>query len=172
MTLPVPSEMTGTVGQILTAAEWNANVRDGINFLLNRPLFVGYQATAQSVPSSTVTPFAFDTTVVDSYSGHSNTTNNSRYTAQVAGWYRVYGITGWGSNSSGSRAAWVTVNGSVLGYSEQNAIPSGGSTILSTSGLVYLNVGDYAQISGYQSSGSSLSTNAGSSSMTVEWIHA
>lgn len=173
MVLPVPSEMTATVGAILTAAEWNSNVRDGINFLAQPPLFVGNQATAQSVSNAVWTAVSIDTTVGDSYSGHSNTTNNTRYTAQVAGWYACLGSVGWAANSGGVRYGAIFVNGSEnFAYFENRAAASASSAFTPVFALGYLAAGSYVELRGYQSSGAALSTAGGSSGLGVWWVHA
>ena len=177
MVLPVPSEMTATVGQILTAAEWNSNVRDGINFLLNPPMFVGTQATTQSIANGAWGWLTIDTSVVDTYSGHSNTTNNMRYTAQVAGWYECTANVAWASNATGVRSVALGVNSTTpISATIFNLYPgtAGYDPICQTTYKVFLNVGDYVQGLVMQTSGAALLTASGASGqsfLTVEWVH-
>jgi hypothetical protein len=84
----VPAEITWVTGQIVTAAQLNANLRDAINFLIAPPLFVGRQTVAQN---------GHHRHHLDA--GHlgrrgqrqrrrtRTVTNTSRYTAQTQGWY-------------------------------------------------------------------------------------
>jgi len=173
VTLPIPSEMTATVGQILTAAQWNSNVRDGINYLLNPPIFLGYQATGQAFTSGVFTSAALDTEIIDTYNGHSTTTNNSRYTAQVAGWYLGLGQFAFPSNTTGARASRFTVNGaSPTPLNEKEISPnSGGQHLDQTLGLFFLNVGDYLELQPWQNSGSTLTALAGDTWMAALWVH-
>lgn len=175
MVLPVPVQDTFAVGEILTAALMNKNVRDAVNFLENPPIFRGYQGTAQSVPNATFTDITFDSETVDSYGGHSTTTNNQRYTAQVAGWYLVTGAIEWAGNGTGRRLTTVAVNGSEVEEIEVATTATPVHLAVLVSDLVFLNVGDYVTLRGYQSSGAALSTfSSGSSTsyMDVLWVHA
>lgn len=172
MTLPVPSQRTWVVSGIVTAAMMNSDVRDAVNFLAQPPLFVGNQANAQSVSNAIWTAVSLDTTVGDSYSGHSNTTNNTRYTAQVAGWYACLGSVGWAANSGGVRYGSIFVNGAEnFAYLENRAAPSASSTNTPVFAIGYLAVGSYVELRGYQSSGAALSTAGGSSGLGVWWVH-
>lgn len=174
MTLPVPTEMTAVVGNILTAAQWNSNVRDGVNFLANPPLFIGYQSAAQSIPNSAFTAISLDTEVADTYGGHSTTTNNSRYVAQVAGWYLGIGQVALAGNASGLRSPALYVNGAAaLPQMQAEIAPNGGSTtIVQAVGITYLNVGDYIEVRIDQTSGGALNTVANVSFLAALWVHA
>lgn len=174
MTLPVPSESTATVGLVLTASMWNTNVRDGVNYLLNPPVFIGVQTAAQSLVTATFTAITFDTETVDTYGGHSTVTNTSRYVAQVAGWYEVVARAGFAGNATGRRMAAVHVNGSQIRVNETDAVGSVAQSVEITE-TVFLNVGDYVETDGYQSSGGALNTQTAAnftSTMTVRWVHA
>ncbi|WP_030237922.1 hypothetical protein [Streptomyces sp. NRRL S-350] len=173
MALSLPALASQVPGNFITSATWNANVYTPLSFLLNRPVFRGVQAAAQSIPNTTVTPVAIDTTVIDTYGGHSNTVNNSRYTAQIAGWYLLIGSVGMGTSSSGARLARLHKNGSLIAAS-QFGIPNPSwdiTTAIQTLAIVQLAVGDYVEVAAYQASGGALTTN-GDCALTVLWIHA
>jgi hypothetical protein len=178
VSLSPPSQRTWSVGDIVTAAEMNANVRDSVNFLAAVPLFIALQQTAQSIANASGggTPLNFadvSGVIVDSYNGHSTSSNPSRYAAQVAGWYKVEGRSGWVPSGTGLRIAGTSVNGTVQKYG--TAAPVAGSNwIASVSDILFLNVGDYVEVLGYQTSGAALNTNNGvgyQSSIMVRWIH-
>jgi hypothetical protein len=178
MVLAVPTQRTWNTYDITTAAMMNANVRDAVNFLSAPPLFIALQQTAQSIPNAFGggTPLTFGDPggiVVDSYNGHSTSTNPTRYVAQVAGWYLVEGRSGWAPSATGLRIAGTSVNGAVQKYG--TSAPVGGSNWLaSVSDILYLNVGDYVELLGYQTSGGALNTNSGAayqSSLMVLWVH-
>jgi hypothetical protein len=169
--LPVPTPAQEAPGNFITGALWNANVTNGINFLVNPPVFHGYQAASQSIPNTAVTPISIDTTDIDSYAGHSTTVNNSRYTAQVAGWYLVIGFIDFSVNAAGARVTILQKNTS--GQFASNGVDCTRTDInanVQAVGTVYLAVGDYVQVCGYQSTGAALSTIAGSFLATL-FIH-
>ncbi|MET8627926.1 hypothetical protein ABZW30_30005 [Kitasatospora sp. NPDC004669] len=170
--LPIPIPYSWNVGDSFTAAIGNST-RDALSFLLNPPVFRGYQSTSQSVPANAVTPLAIDTVIVDSYGGHSTTVNTSRYTAQVPGWYLVIGGAGFGTSSTGARLVRIHKNGALIPAS-QFGVPNPSpdiTTAVQSSALVYLAAGDYVEANGYQSSGAPLSTD-NDTSLTVLWWHA
>lgn len=173
---PVPSPRTFNVQEYETAAYLNS-VRDAINFLLNRPVAFLTQGTVQSLPSSAWAAVTYDQSGVDTYGGHSNTTNPSRYTAQVAGWYSVGGGASTAANATGQRGAAVARNGTRVqgGAAMSQAASALSPTVPTPPTLAYLNVGDYLEIDAYQNSGGALNTASSSdldSSMAVVWEHA
>lgn len=170
--LPIPNPRTAVAGEFETAAFMNM-FRDAINFLVNKPRAALYQATAQSVANGTWTATTFDSTLLDTYGGHSNSTNNSRYTAQVAGWYSLRCGGGWVTGTAGGgRGASIYKNGSF--YTAGAAVVGSTNVIASTpvSKDVYLAVGDYVELFVWQNSGGALNT-AGSgqyaSWMDIAW---
>lgn len=178
MSLPVPSQRTWATGDIVTAAMMNGNVRDAVNFLANVPLFVGEQTVAQSIPTAAYTAVTWDTNVIDTYSGHSTVTNPSRYTAQVAGTYRIYARSTFNASTAGARLAKVNKNGAGLQSSqiEYAVNPTTGQSITVYSEYeVACIVGDYLEFAIYQSAGAALSTYVTSPDggfVVVQWIHA
>lgn len=179
MALAPPTPYQWQVGDIGSAALLNAQLYNGLTYLLNPPVFYGVQASVQTFTTSgTSYPVSIDTGVVDTYSGHSNTTNNSRYTAQVAGYYLIAGCVGYAPNGTGFRAASLRINGNVVqGASTEIAAASASYavTLAAPTLIKYMAVGDYAEIWAWQTSGSSLNTTAYADqacSLTVQWIHA
>ena len=178
-TLPIPTLTAPSVGTYDTAAWWTANVVNLLTYGLNPPLFVGTQTIAQSVATSAWTTITLDTEQQDSYGGHSTTTNSSRYTAQVAGWYTVCGVVAWTQNATGARGARLHVNGASIAGSAQMLAPSSSSTItgvMTATRAVQLAVGDYLEVAGWQASGSTLTTGVAgggdlASALYVAWAH-
>lgn len=173
--LPVPAPRTFAVAEVQVAAYLNA-IRDALSFLLNTPLAILNQANAQSIANATPTALAYDGTFLDTYGGHSNSTNNSRYTAQVTGWYFVKAGTVWASSAAGNRAIQIYKNGVAYTYSWA-AVPAAGTFNdpgVETSALVQLNAGDYVEAWASQNSGGALSTAVVAtiaSNMQVMWMH-
>lgn len=148
-----------------------------IQFLLNRPRAVIYQGAIQSIPNSAFTAITFDQSVSgsDNYNGHNNVTNNSRYTAQIAGWYDLDGAISYAANANQARdGAWAK-NGAQITTPSAGVITggfAGFSTTLAMPGLkVFLNVGDYVELWAFQSSGGALNTNISTftSYMSITW---
>lgn len=174
--LPVPNPRTAVAGEFETAAYFNM-FRDAINFLANPPLAQLYQVTVQAIPNNAFTPLAFDITSVDSYGGHSNTTNNSRYIAQVAGWYEFDGAVGFAINSTGNRdGAWAK-NGTQLTAPGPGSIGDGSAAHAVSLAVpmlqIFMNVGDYVELLAFQSSGAAINVLTGQFGcvMTAKWIH-
>lgn len=173
---PIPTLRTWSVGDIDTAALMNANVRDPANFLLNVPVFYGYQATPQSVPNTTFTLVSYDTNVYDTYGGHSTSVNNTRYVAQVAGIYMVVGRTAITFNAGGARGVGISYNGGGIGSTSPQVFAgpptvTPTSSILQVLGFQQMAAGDYIEVMAYQSAGGPLSTIASASALNVFWMH-
>lgn len=175
--LAVPIPYQWQVGDIGSASLLNAQLYNGLTFLLNPPVFFGYQNTVQSLGTSD-TAVSIDQTVFDTYSGHSNTTNNSRYVGPVPGYYLVSGCVAFSANTTGARQAKVKKNGANIqgGSAQVGASGSGLTTVTSPVVYVYLNgTTDYVEIYAWQSSGSALNSSINpdqACSMSVRWVHA
>lgn len=173
--LPVPTLASEIPNNVFTAALARAGIYNTGTFLLNPPLFVGTQATAQSIPNAAAawTAISLDSSQVDSYSGHSNSTNNSRYTAQVGGLYAVCGVSAYPSNGTGVRGTRLHLNASVVQGTAQMgiAVTSGSGTVLATPvRTIRLNIGDYVEVATYQSSGAALNTIVASDMASALWV--
>lgn len=181
MPLAVPVPYSWSVGDPITAALLNAQIRDALTFLLNPPLCELIQAsTTTTLANSTWTSIAFadsgSSIQADTYGGFS-TGANTRYTAQVAGWYTVCGSISYNSSAVGARAAAIYKNGSpLLGHSQIATNAAAALTVLATPTRdVFLNVGDYIELKGWQSSGGNLTTFINgdqSSGLYLRWSHA
>lgn len=176
MPLALPTPASEVPGNLITSTLWNANVYNGLTFAFNPPVFQGYQTATQSITTGGgSTAIAIDTSVLDTYAGHSNTTNNSRYTAQQSGYYLVIGSVGLGGNATGNRICQVNKNGTnvPLGIVVGLAPAAGNGTQLQCVALVQLNgTTDYVEVGVNQTSGSSLTTSGTGTGMTVIWVHA
>lgn len=177
--LPVPVLATEVPGNFLTAALWLANVVNALTFALNPPDFMGHQTATQSIANTTWTALTVDAETVDTYGGHSTTTNTSRYVGQVAGYYQVSGVSAWAASSTGGRGAAIALNGTrMIGHAAfaMAAAAATPSAIATPTREVFLNgTTDYVEVQGYQASGGALATTAGvdvTSSLYVRWSHA
>ena len=158
---PVPSPRTFNVAEYETAAYLNS-VRDALNFLLNPPAATLVQVTTTtSLTTGTWTSVGMDSSTFDNYGGHSNTTNNSRYTCQAAGKYQVSGTPAISTNGTNSRAAKILKNGAVVQgpYSMVGASPNRPTSVTTGGFIIPLVVGDYVELAAFQDSGSTLTTS-------------
>jgi hypothetical protein len=154
----VPSEITYTAGTILTASQLNTNLRDGVNFLINRPVCQARQTVTQNLTTGSAAALLLDTEDVDNDNMHSTTTNTSRLTAVTAGRYQVGGGYCAGSGS-GRREVWYRVNGSDVNGTESGIFGSTNNTGPASRAVsVFLNVGDYVELFAYQDSGGTIAT--------------
>lgn len=85
----VPNPRTWGTSEQVTAAKLNADIRDSFNFFKAPPLARLRKSGDQFINNNTATAVIWDFEMFDRDNGHSNLTNNSRYTAQTAGWYHL-----------------------------------------------------------------------------------
>ena len=148
----------GTAGQVLkvnsgaTAPEWGA---------AGGASFVGCRLTKsanQSINNATETAITWNQEDFDTDGFHSTTSNTSRITipSNKNGKYLFVASNGWGVNSTGQRNNYLKKNGSTINtYSYFPAMASGG-TYFTATWLVDLAVGDYIELFGYHSAGTSI----------------
>lgn len=172
--LNVPVMKTWNVGDIASAALLNTNIRDALNFLLNVPLFLGTQNNAQALPGNIAvsTPIALDNNLIDTYSGHSTSVNNSRYVAQQTGIYLLTGSVSLASTSGVFVGAFFK-NGNLIAGTQVTGNATAGITtsIAPAPAIVQLNAGDYV----YMGANVSVAVNTQVSNLTgfnVIWLHA
>lgn len=180
MVLAVPVPANGVSGVDVTAAFWNAQVRDAITFLANKPICRMHQLTVQSIANVTNTAVLFDVNDVDSYSGHSTVTNASRYVAQVAGWYRVSGVMAMTTTQTTAPGAgawcYISKNGTQVSPLIPGAVPSVSTVRIWTAAtdLIFLNAGDYLELFVEQAEGAARNTSVATnqySMMAISWDH-
>lgn len=159
---------TWTVGQLVTAALMNSNIQALGLFVLSPPLVSAYASIGQSIPNNALTAVLLDTNVLDSDSGHSTTSNTTKYVNQVAGTYLVFGQVAFAANTTGARNATVAKNGTAVSYIQgQIAANNSGTTTTAFIGMLPLAAGDFVEVWALQSSGGTLSTAGGASSLNL-----
>ncbi len=158
----VPAPRTVAAGDGVTAALWNRDVRDSVNFLVGPPIALLRQTVAQSIPNNVFTVLLFDVEDLDRDGGHSTTADTSRYTAKTAGYYMVSVNVGYSANTTGGRALGLqktTAAGVTTNVSGIVSTPASGyDAHLSITRLLYLAVGDYVEAKTHQNSGGALNT--------------
>lgn len=121
-----------------------------------------YGSAAQSIPNNAATVLTFDLERVDPFGMHSPSTNPSRVTVPEPGWYSVAGHVTFAFHATGYRRAQLSLNGvSALAYQQVPAVTDAGhNTRLSVNDVVYMNAGDYIELSVFQLSGGALDVTA------------
>lgn len=174
--VPTPPDIAPGV---LTTADLTQLV-DAVNFLLHPPIAELRQTSAQSIVTTAWTAVQFQSedldTDVDGVGGHSNSTNNTRYTARYPGWYELSGGMAWNTGTVGSRAIRWSVNGAfVTGVSHAEAIDTFATCPVARTVKVYLTQGDYVEMYAHHNGGASLSTSVASgeqSTASIRWVSA
>lgn len=154
-------------------------LRDALNFVYQKPRARLVQRTLQTLTTSTFTPINFDAhnldTDPDGQPGHSDSVNNSRWTARYPGNYLISGGVCFDVSATGGRYVLLRVNGidqeDTLGFSPGIAAIAAAAQVRTTP--IYLAQGDYVELVGWQSSGANLNTYVGSdyarSSLHILW---
>lgn len=147
---------------MVTAAKLNADVRDSFNFLLATPRTVLRKSVTQSIPNATLTTVTWDIEDVDSDGSHSNVTNNSRFTAQTAGWYHISASIFWlNGGGTGAREIFFWKNATAsTRQSRADKCPApgnlSGEAWVNISGHINLAVNDYVEVQVWQNSGAAM----------------
>jgi len=172
----IPTFITWVTGQVVTAAQLNANVRDGGNFFLSWPVAELRQTVAQSIANGTPTAVTFDTEDIDTDNGHSTVSNTSRYVGQTAGRFQVSGGVGFAASATARRSAQWFKNGSVInaGSAMVPATAANDMAVAARTMTVFLNGStDFVELDAYQESGGALNTfvtGNGQPSMSVRMV--
>lgn len=161
--MPYTTPTTLTVGQILTAAIWNASVRDDILYLQSRSdnptSALVYHNTTQSIATATDTAVAFNSETFDT-GMHSTVTNNSRLTvpAGEAGNYLITATVEFVADATGQRKLAIRIDGVLeIACVQVNATGGGNATKLTVAGIYGMNAAGYIEAIVSQNTGGSLS---------------
>lgn len=124
-----------------------------------------YRTTsAQTITTSTVTKVQLNAETYDPGNDF-DSTSNYRYVVSLAGYYLMIGQTAWAADdtSTGSRAAYIYVNGAVSAYSQVFRSENPQGTGINVSDIRYLFANDYVELYAYHTRGSDLQVTTGES---------
>lgn len=130
-----------------------------------------WRTVAQTLNNFTETAIALDAEAFDTHGFHSPTTNASRLTipAGMAGYYLIAGQIRFASSATGGRSASIYKNSATFLANTPAAAAGSTSTAIATQAVAYLAVGDYVELTGWQSSGAALSTEVSGSNL-LTWL--
>lgn len=162
---------TRSTGNTISAAIWNADVVDNLDWLAHEssggaPMARVYNSTAFSVANTTFTAITFNSERYDIGACHSTSSNTSRLTVPSGGGgvYIIGGCASFAANATGIRQLSIRVNGTtdIWAVSDTSVTASGAANLALTTDY-RLAAGDYVELVAYQSSGGNLNvSNAGS----------
>jgi len=150
--LPLPTDTQ----EPLTLAYFNANIAP---YLYNEGARA-YHSVDQSIPNITATTLAFNSERWDTDNIHDLVTNNSRLTCQTAGKYLVATTLAFGLSAVGRRLIHFILSGGVAVASFEVGIGAEGRYQAAPATIANLAVGDFLEVSVYQSSGGALDVRA------------
>ena len=127
-----------------------------------------YKTGSQTLSNATATALTFDAENFDTNAYHNDLTNTSRITipAGKAGYYLFNGSITYGGNTSGVRNVLLYKNTVQLNIPVSMAPTSSGVARYDFSYTVYLDVADYVELYGSQSSGGDLNVTSGTTETT------
>ena len=159
--MAVPSPTTWTPGNIPSAAQFNADIRDAITFFKAPPRSqVMHNATITRPSRTSWSLVPWNTEITDTDAMHDNVTNNSRLIAKTAGRYHVWVNITWEDHLvqafEGDRGVQIRKNsagsivtGTLIGIDHRHckttAVGSQGASQQGCDGYVSLAVNDYVE---------------------------
>lgn len=125
---------------------------------VEKPLCIVRKSTVTNVANNGAV-LTWDTEDTDPNGLHSTSSNTSRITPNVAGWYRITATVHWAANATGRRAVAINKNGATAGYGQISPGSSAGTTSTTVTRTVQANGStDYFEVFAYQDSGAGLNT--------------
>src|ERR1035441_3851259 len=168
----VPSPATWANGPILTSSLRN-DVTNAVLFLSSRPLYLGQDTGAGAAGSGVDASLGMNVDQVDSWNGHNQQVDFTKYYCQAPGWYLCQGTCPWaysGSTQYVFTAGFTALSGGVATGVVRGQLQLQGSTHFpepQVADLILQSVtgapgggGDWISLTGMQATGSSIATVA------------
>lgn len=174
---------SGVRGDALRAKYLEADVSAAVALHRLRPMFQAYRSATLSVVTGTWTPIPLDVELIDTTSGHSDTSNTDRWyapnTATAGGdYYLCVGYAAWSTSDAANIQA-VGIKKSSEANPREGALlshPAGHDTTGMVCDLIQLDgaFSHYVSLQGWHNHGSNASLAASShvASLTVQWVSA
>lgn len=120
-----------------------------------------YNSANISIANNTVTALTFDSERANTNGMHSVSVNTGRLTVVTAGNYTITGNVSFAANATGIRVVTIRANGTTdLAKIVAQAVTTGDVTVLPVSKTVSLGVGEYVELTVFQTSGGNLNVLA------------
>lgn len=171
----IPAFVTWVAGSVVSAAQLNSQIRDAGNFQLAKPYCNIFNGAGVATTSAAYSLVPFDAETEDNDNMHSTSTNPSRIICQTPGLYLLNIGVSWPANNalinrrfqSRLNAAGNVANGSLIIAVDSGSASTGsastGNNNLPQGSFWYrfANIGDYAEMWVFQTSGGSITTMGG-----------
>lgn len=132
-----------------------------------QPMAILRGISTVALPAGVQTAIPFSGEDLDNYSGHDTVTNNSRYTCQMAGYYRVNSTVG--VVGAGTAEISLRLNGST----SMSGFASGSTTgdrRFNGTWTLFLSVGNYIETTAYAFEATNNFTSGSATMSYIEWI--
>lgn len=166
---------TWSVGDVLTAADLNAYVRDNNKWLgTDKPhARVRNTADISHTSSGNYQALTFDAERVDVGAMHDTSSNTGRLTVPAGGGglYAIGGQIEFASNSTGRRGIQIRLNGTTVIAREETGNLGANPHTCTVATVYQLAAGDYVELMGLQASGGNLNMLASSAYSPEFYAH-
>lgn len=175
MAVPTPKTWTA---EFVDVAEFNTELRDIFNFLLNPPRCYAYKSADGSLANTTWDALNLTAEAYDSHSAHDNSSNNTRLVAPETGLYGITSHAQFDINSSGLRGLDIRMNAAGVQTGGTDLLllilAGNGTTETRVAGYVerQLTAGDYIEAFVWQNSGGILTVDGGQANtfLSFRWL--
>lgn len=174
MSLPIPTPRTWTDDELVTPQDLNTEIRDTIEFLLNKPIFRGAPNTGNTSGNNQWTQMTFTYIAVDN-TGLFDSSTPDQITVKVPGTYEFYAQARFFAGNDGDRRVRIRKNGTIIAFGEIGANPQGG-TVVACSCAEYLGPSDVIKLdvqesgSGSQYLGGDQGSLGYATTLMLKWI--
>ena len=177
--MPVPDLLppeTWLVGDELDANTLNRRIRDQMTVLLRRPLTVLTNSATQTLTTGTNTTITWDTIVQDDDGMAASSTPVSNIYAQREGTYQFWFNITYANNGTVPQtlqsSIWINNSSTTRRWDYQSRGSSVIEHVRCSSGIVFLNAGEFFTAHGYQNTGANMTTKIVSNtpSLIVMWL--
>jgi len=151
-------------------ASWGDNVRDNLQTLSAPPGCIVSRTATQSIATSAETAIQFNAADIrDTDNYHDTVTNNTRMTVPsgFGGLYRLTAVVSWDVGATGVRSLFYKISAGASVLSDQS-LNQGASFAgwNSFSREILLSVGQYVEVTGFQTNGGALNLTGAEVSLT------
>jgi hypothetical protein len=170
--LAAPTPYNWNIGDVITQALLNGQLYNGLTFLLNPPVAMLAQSSAQSMANNAFTTITWPSPSLDTYGGW-NSGSPTRYTPQQSGYYYSLGSIGYATSNAGGRICTTKLNGNFNSQTMSGAGSGNFNAVVQSSNFCHCNGStDYLELAGNQDTGSAQNSVPTWTTWWIWWIHA